>query len=65
MKKCGTCKYFDIKEGARFGECRAIHMPDHDERDDELKVYCVDGSDYYAAVRCRKDFGCVLWERKE
>ena len=29
------------------------------------KAIAVDGSDYYAAVRCFADFGCVLWEQRQ
>ncbi|MCK5159430.1 MAG: hypothetical protein KAR08_09755, partial [Candidatus Heimdallarchaeota archaeon] len=25
------------------------------------KAYCIDGSDYYAAVKVGEDFGCVNW----
>jgi hypothetical protein len=29
---------------------------------DTAKVICQDGSGYFAAVRCREDFGCILYE---
>ena len=28
------------------------------------KAVTKDGSGYYAAIKCRDDFGCVLWEGK-
>lgn len=31
----------------------------------EAKAIAVDGSGYYAAVRCVSDFGCVLHELKD
>jgi hypothetical protein len=47
--------------------------PDHDDiettdgiRDARSKKAVVkDGSGYFAALRCRSDFGCVLFERKD
>jgi hypothetical protein len=30
----------------------------------EQKAVALDGSGYFAAVRCREDFGCVLHENK-
>jgi hypothetical protein len=34
------------------------------EHPGNASVVVVDGSDYFAAVLCTKDFGCVLHERK-
>lgn len=32
---------------------------------DEHKAAVMDGSGYFAALRTREDFGCVLWDQKD
>ena len=32
---------------------------------DSVKAVVVDGSNYYAALKCREDFGCILHEPLE
>lgn len=73
VNTCGTCRFWgsgDRAETERFRECTAIiHdrgypvSPNTDCDPNFADAHCataVDGSGYYAAVRCRADFGCVL-----
>lgn len=47
--------------------------PDGDERWDreemtevvKQRAYTIDGSGYYNALKCREDFGCVLWQSSQ
>lgn len=47
----------------KFGECTRIPMCS--KSIDSDTAITVDGSDYYSAVLCAMDFGCVLHEVKE
>lgn len=73
--KCGDCKhwktgltsydedYEDVE--SEFGECGAVAHggEDHDLRNTDPRLaLAIDGSGYRAALRCRSDFGCVLFE---
>jgi len=67
---CGNCMFNDE------GTCQKIKGPQHqsygdslDDDDacvlDEQLACCVDGSDYFAELRVKDDFGCVLWKSKD
>ena len=74
---CGNCKHWgnkeEEKENEMFRTCQAVI---HDNngftegfRTDlkfrkAHKAVVLDGSGYFAALRTRDDFGCVLWEGK-
>jgi hypothetical protein len=72
---CGTCKHWkrvdaestDI-EDPRYGQCEAIPRAEY-EWDEDLDIHvvkgdwqavAVDGSGYFAALRTRESFGCIL-----
>ena len=77
MKRCKTCKWWhppdnsmpdpvsflfigdDDQEDNTYGLCLKLTM----KQDGKNDAVPVDGSDYYAAVRCRGTFGCILWEQ--
>ncbi len=79
MNTCGTCKHYcaEIEGGvygrtfneethlyeARpgYGQCGRIINGEPDEG--ELATL-TDGSGYFAAIICTKDFGCILHEPK-
>jgi hypothetical protein len=75
VNKCKNCKYFgervdthsSIKE--EFHICNYFrHCDDYirsEEDYDPGKPHCIDGSDYYAAVRVPEDFGCNGFEVME
>ena len=59
-------------KGEEFRPCKRIKMQEIDmeaESDAEwhgvisnpCSAVAVDGSGYYAAIKCRSDFGCVEW----
>lgn len=70
MERCGTCKhfkrdppdkYFNHRLGKDFGTCNRIGQFDsHESTPSEEIAGTVDGSDYFSAILCTKDFGCVL-----
>jgi hypothetical protein len=75
MNTCGTCRFWGLlPSGASYHDepshgfktCGAVeHESAWDgEKLDRIKAHVEDGSDYWAALRCKKDFGCVLWEKK-
>jgi hypothetical protein len=53
----------DIRDEYDFDPIRAEEMVEDPIRR-ELAVV-TDGSGYFAALKCREDFGCVLFEPKE
>ena len=61
---CGNCKHWQQDEEPPFGKCLRIPMGCKYHMDDvKDELACTrDGSDYYAAILCQSDFGCVLWE---
>ena len=80
MNRCKDCKHFeeDGKESAcnriigpqdrGYEKIYRQRYSDDDENVineyDDLAV-CVDGSDYFAKLLVKPDFGCVLWEEKK
>lgn len=73
LQRCGNCKHwrcFDndarwwkdedrtVRERA-YGTCGWVPFAD---AQDEKSAFVEDDSGYYAALRCRADFGCVAWE---
>lgn len=69
---CGTCRWWGLSsnralvDGA-YRACERVRMREQFPQDGPLAVsedpaFVEDGSGYYAAIRCRADFGCVLWE---
>lgn len=80
MNTCGNCRRWrpddkdaDTEDG--YGVCGRIKMRketihytgsqgDYTHTRDDEPAVTQDGSDYWSAVLCRKDFGCVLWESK-
>ena len=78
MNTCATCKYkgapyvhenYDdgelIEVKTAFHECQKIYFDSGgDNIPRHLKAYIVDGSGYYAALRCTDDFGRIDWEPK-
>ena len=79
MNTCATCKYqgeayehTDWVDGepvttvTKFHQCNKIYWDNGgDGIPRHIKAYIVDGSGYFAALRCRDDFGCVDWKAKE
>tara|TARA_R110000868_G_scaffold204036_1_gene452064 strand:- start:14 stop:247 length:234 start_codon:yes stop_codon:yes gene_type:complete len=77
MNHCKDCKHFNAKGecnrilGPQDRGIENIHRQRFS--DDEMSVIdeydvlavCVDGSDYYAKLIVKPDFGCVLWEEKK
>lgn len=69
---CGTCKHFKEDPPAKsrvtegFGHCGRIRQYDSYDEAETSKEPAIteDGSDYYSALLCREDFGCVLHEPK-
>lgn len=78
MNTCGTCKHWgagrneheyagaSVSRDDEFKPCGAIIQEDYY---DEKKIagkraFVQDGSGYYAAIKVREDFGCVLWTAK-
>lgn len=64
----------EIQDGV-WRECGRIHfdetnscrndLDDESEFDQTIRhelAVTRDGSGYFAAIKCREDFGCVLWE---
>lgn len=56
---------------ARVRPCAGVpQAPDHGsgpyahELAPNARAEVIDGSGYYASLRTREDFGCVLWEEK-
>ena len=70
-KLCGTCKWWGripvggliYSETGPFKTCGAIEHSLY-MKDDDV-AYVEDGSDCWAALKCREDFGCKLWETKD
>jgi len=63
--KCKNCKFFASSEylGSGFHLCERIkHIARGDPCSDLASVE--DGSDYFAALRVKEDFGCVYFEEK-
>lgn len=80
MERCGTCRHwqsfddyepgFDSKDYPKgFGTCNAIgFLPDYDiplEKRSSWLAGTEDGSGYFACLRTKEAFGCVLHEPKE
>ncbi len=65
MRLCRTCRFWDKPNQYQVhGTCARIrHLNAEDIGDDSSAVE--DGSGYYAALRCREDFGCTLHEKNE
>lgn len=73
---CGTCKHwkpfdpmkYHEKNMAGFGRCERIGFADDDgiplEQRSSWIACTVDGSGYFAALRTKESFGCVLHETK-
>lgn len=73
MRNCGNCRHWEEYGSSKYGACGRLkhHAERHGELDngrtdgpDDAAVL-IDGSDYFAALRCRSDFGCVLHEPLE
>lgn len=72
MNTCGTCKHWrpyerlgdDPGYAPGFGTCGAVQMHPVREATDSWLACVVDASDYFAALRTRDSFGCILWEAK-
>jgi len=76
MNRCGNCKHLG-EEAMAFPEgeytlapsgywvCNLIEHVGDDHVWGSGRAHVVDGSGYYAALRVREDFGCVLWEAKD
>jgi len=80
MNKCGTCIWWTPPDKSQkgwedgwdeVGCCELITGPqDREELEprgkflNDWRAAVVDGSDYFAALRCRDTFGCVLLEGK-
>lgn len=80
MKTCETCKHWEQNRGSYlpdFGTCHGIGMsyratewlPEEEgsvlkKGYKNVKAFVEDGSDYYAALKPTKDFGCVMHEEK-
>jgi len=76
MQRCGTCKHWgtgDSREyiDKRYRFCAGVDVNDgcsgcssgSVNAGDDLAM-AVDNSGFWAALKCREDFGCVLWEQK-
>jgi len=74
IKICGTCEFkgeeilvedpeddFEEKPSGFFLCTRIKHMM-RGEEDLNEPAYLIDGSDYFAALRVKSDFGCNAWE---
>ena len=77
MKTCNTCAHWGKEEDQELGvrKCAAVPMlfdsftwsENFDRRVirpecANKKAFVQDGSDYYASLRTRADFGCNQWE---
>jgi len=76
VNNCKNCKYFGDQIHAYYGKesptgfhkCEAIShgfMDGAELLDNNDKATVVDGSGYFAAIRVKEDFGCVLFEEKQ
>jgi hypothetical protein len=75
MNLCGTCKFWgSAGESKTFRECnRIVHdkfyyvdgLDELDSFQEEHKAVTQDDHGYYAALKCRADFGCVLHKEKQ
>jgi hypothetical protein len=77
-KLCGNCKHWSQDSDdidPPYGECKRIKMKGairevtvtglaREVTLENEKACTVDGSDYFSAILCRSDFGCVLWEQR-
>ncbi len=66
-KKCGTCKHFKTESSHQgnqpegYGSCSRLKQAErHGPQPENEIALTEDGSDYYSALLCTKDFGCVL-----
>jgi hypothetical protein len=64
-KICGNCKYRGGSEIDGFFLCELITMRPHRKTPKGARAYCIDGSDWYAALCVANDFGCSEWEEKD
>lgn len=76
MKTCGTCKYWELIPDSNprslaangFGTCENVRMWEDDEIHKEEKskwlACAIDGSGYFAALKTKESFGCVLHEER-
>lgn len=70
-KCCGSCRHWrafgsmekDLYEVPTFGTCAAVQQHDSYSHEDTTswKACVTDGSGYFAALRTKEDFGCVLF----
>ena len=78
MNHCKDCKHFDAKKdecdrimGPQDRSYENIYRQRYsDDGESVIDEYndlavCIDGSDYYAKLVVKPDFGCVLWEEKK
>lgn len=74
-KICGTCRHWKEPDGndrfpcgwnsSIYGRCNRLGMNFDGEQERGDIAGVEDGSGYHAAVRCKTDFGCKLWESKD
>jgi len=77
MTTCETCKYWEqAKSYSSAKRCRKIELlwlsQEWDKTTGKLKfkentplAFVQDGSDYYAELVTKPNFGCNQWERKD
>ena len=62
---CGECKFWgDKDENNQYRQCRAIKHVEFSDENEDYSAFVVDGSGYFAALKCRSDFGCNLFQLK-
>lgn len=61
---CGECEFWgdESDEHHKYRQCQAIRHSDSFE--ESGSAFVVDGSGYFAALKCRSDFGCNLFQLK-
>jgi len=69
VKTCGQCKWWGRVDHRGYGYGKTPEGMDWcgrvtDMNGDDDYATLEDASDYYAALKTREAFGCVLWEVK-
>lgn len=73
IMQCGSCKYWvpfspeDYDDIEVFGTCSKVehYTMKHKELANNWLACVVDGSGYFAELKTKESFGCVLWESSQ
>lgn len=63
---CGECKFWGAESDShnKYRQCHAIKHVEWPDENKDFSAFVVDGSGYFAALKCRSDFGCNLFQLK-